>query len=176
MLRFLPLVIALMLLVYCLADCVQTDRAGVQTLPKWGWLLIVVGVPILGPVAWLFFGRPARGYPARTSSRGSHQPGGPTRPVARGPEDDPAFLATLDRRAVERSRADERRRPEQPPEPDRLDRSDPQSGAPDPTDSADPSDSADSADSKPTGPAAGPAPGPHPDDADEPPVQPAGER
>ena len=48
-------VLAVGLFVYSLTDCLQATT--VQVLPKWAWLLVITFVPIVGPLAWLLFGR-----------------------------------------------------------------------------------------------------------------------
>ncbi|HYN28273.1 MAG TPA: PLDc N-terminal domain-containing protein [Dermatophilaceae bacterium] len=87
MLRALPVVVALALTIYCFLDCVQTDGARVQALPKNAWLLVIVLLPLLGALGWLLAGRP-RGTP-----RGGPTRRGPAPP--RGPDDDPDFLRGL---------------------------------------------------------------------------------
>ena len=44
---------------YCIFDVISTDEARIQNLPKMIWLLIVILVPPIGPIAWLLLGRPA---------------------------------------------------------------------------------------------------------------------
>lgn len=50
--------LAFALWVYCILDVIATDDSVVQHLPKVGWLVIVIIVPIVGSVAWLVLGRP----------------------------------------------------------------------------------------------------------------------
>jgi hypothetical protein len=87
-LRYLPTVIAIGLLVYCLLDCLQTPQASVRTLPKLAWVVVILIVPVLGPVCWLLAGRAAG--PSRSG-------GQPPRRGPQGPDDDPDFLRGLDR-------------------------------------------------------------------------------
>ena len=61
MVDFLPGLIELALLVFCLIDCIQTDSALVRNLPKIGWILIIILLPIVGGIAWLVAGRPQSG-------------------------------------------------------------------------------------------------------------------
>lgn len=84
MLRFVPVVLGLVLVIYALVDCLQSPAPQVRALSKPGWLAVIVLVPVLGAVAWLLAGRPQAG-PAGVSA--------PPRPVA--PDDDPEFLAQL---------------------------------------------------------------------------------
>ena len=93
MLRALPFIIEVVLLVACLIDAVQTPTNQVRNLPKWAWLLLIVIVPYLGPIAWLFAGRPGRSQPPV-------EPTWPTRdfsaqPRTIAPDDDAEFLRNL---------------------------------------------------------------------------------
>jgi hypothetical protein len=65
LLRFLPAVVELALLVYCLVDCIQTERSRVRTLPKLGWILLIIILPIIGGVAKNSSGSTA--YPRRVN-------------------------------------------------------------------------------------------------------------
>ncbi|MBT0773365.1 PLDc_N domain-containing protein [Kineosporia sp. J2-2] len=58
MIRFLPVVVELGLLIFCLIDCIQTDSLLVRNLQKGWWLLLILFFPIIGPIAWLVAGRP----------------------------------------------------------------------------------------------------------------------
>lgn len=83
MLRFLPLLIALALSIYCVVDCVQSDDHLVRGLPKLIWVFVILLFPFAGSAAWLLAGRPKAAPPA------------PRRPMPRGPDDDPDFLKGL---------------------------------------------------------------------------------
>lgn len=87
MLRVLPVVAAVLLLVFSLVDCVQSPDTRVRNLPKWVWLLLILLVPVAGPIAWLFGGRPIIDPPSRPQPRGPKP--------SRAPDDDPEFLAKL---------------------------------------------------------------------------------
>jgi hypothetical protein len=50
---------ALILWVYCVFDVIRTPEGTTQNLPKMIWLLVVIFVPPIGPIAWLLLGRPA---------------------------------------------------------------------------------------------------------------------
>jgi len=71
--------------VYALLDAIATDESLVRNLPKLLWIVLILFVPLVGPIAWLMLGRPlyAGWRPGDTTSR-------PTRRY-RGPEDDPDF-------------------------------------------------------------------------------------
>ncbi|WP_380175006.1 PLDc N-terminal domain-containing protein [Kineococcus sp. DHX-1] len=60
MIRYLPVVVELVLLVFCLVDCVQTPADRVRNLPKLVWVLLIVVLPVVGGIAWLVAGRPQR--------------------------------------------------------------------------------------------------------------------
>ncbi|MEU9408269.1 PLD nuclease N-terminal domain-containing protein [Streptomyces sp. NPDC048281] len=48
------------LYVYALIDCVNTPSARIRTLPKVGWLVIMILFPLVGAVVWRNLGkRPA---------------------------------------------------------------------------------------------------------------------
>jgi hypothetical protein len=83
------------LTVYALIDCVRTDSAKIKGLPKVVWVLLIVLVTPIGPIAWLVVGR---GRDIAPSQRSRH-------PTA--PDDDPDFLRRLDEH--KRRRADEER-------------------------------------------------------------------
>ena len=101
--RGLPLFIALGLTIFCLIECLSTPESEVRTLPKGGWVVLVL-VPFAGPVAWFLAGRP--------QGLGSSGPGGgvPPQHLRRsgplGPDDDPDFLRRLDP-AADQDRRDE---------------------------------------------------------------------
>lgn len=104
MIRLLPYAIELLLLVFCLIDCVQAKDARVRNLPKWAWVGLIILIPYFGPIGWLLAGRPPRasfepdpGWPAaRTNGFGA-----PERPRPKAPDDDPEFLRSLKRRNTE---------------------------------------------------------------------------
>jgi hypothetical protein len=88
--RYLPFLLSLALTVYALFSCIQTRNEDVPYLPKLVWLVLIVFVPFAGPIVWLLMSRNAR-RPERPVRRTPAA----GRPVA--PDDDPDFLATLDR-------------------------------------------------------------------------------
>ncbi|MFF1478759.1 PLD nuclease N-terminal domain-containing protein [Streptomyces sp. NPDC058301] len=85
MLRYLPFLLVLALWIYAFIDCLNTPEDEVRGLPKVVWVLVILlfGEVLVGPVAWLFAGRPRRVSTAR---------GGWT-----APDDNPEFLASLNR-------------------------------------------------------------------------------
>jgi hypothetical protein len=84
--------VQLVLLVLALIGALSADR--VRTMPRALWLLVILLIPILGPLAYYFWGRPVP--PPREG--GPIRPGTP-RPAS--PDDDPDFLRSMD---TERSR------------------------------------------------------------------------
>lgn len=86
MLRVAVILVALALYIYFIIDVIRTPRGQTRTLPKFVWLLIVLLIPIIGGILWMFLGRvwPANGSPFGRK-RG---------PVA--PDDDPKFMRKLD--------------------------------------------------------------------------------
>ena len=96
MLIVYALLAALALLVYCVLDVVTTPRERVRGLPKPLWLLVAL-LPVVGPLAWFFAGRPPR-----ASGGTGLRPGPRVEPGA--PDDDEDFLRELRRRADEQRR------------------------------------------------------------------------
>lgn len=103
--------IALAVWLYCVLDAITADREQVRGLPKGVWIAIVLLTFEIGAIAWLVLGRP-RGSRAARPRLGSSdrtawptRPGSPPRSGAFGrplaPDDDPEFLARLDREAAQ---------------------------------------------------------------------------
>jgi hypothetical protein len=78
------------LFVYCVIDLISTDEGLVRNLPKMVWLLLVIFVPLVGPMSWLLLGRPEQAgwHPGDRSPRASRR--------TLGPEDSPEFMSRLD--------------------------------------------------------------------------------
>jgi hypothetical protein len=95
MLRVVAVLVVVGLLVYSLIDSLRADARDLRLLPRPAWVVLIL-VPIIGPVLYLLLGRPVRAVDD---------------PVARpqAPDDDDEFLRRLD---IERRRrqADEERR------------------------------------------------------------------
>lgn len=89
MLRFLPGLIALVLAIYTLVDCVQTPDERVRGLPKIVWVFVILLFPFAGAAGWWFAGRP-RSLPLPGRESGRSRP-----PRPKGPDDDPDFLRNL---------------------------------------------------------------------------------
>jgi Phospholipase_D-nuclease N-terminal len=91
MLDAVPVILELVVLVYCLIDCVQTPEEQVRSLPKVVWILLILILPIVGGIAWFIMGRPQGGAARKTWAPGAGFPEA-TRPRPLAPDDDPAFL------------------------------------------------------------------------------------
>jgi len=130
MIRVLIYVLPLLLALYALIDCIQTDAEEVRGLPKVGWIVLIVLVGVIGPLAWLFAGRPrggrspVRGWTGRGDAAGRSAP---SRPLA--PDDDPEFLGRLGSSSRDRQldeweremRPDPTRQPDSSPDADERD-------------------------------------------------------
>ena len=81
----------LVLLVLGLISCLAADR--VRNLPRALWVLVILFVPLIGPLTYYAWGRPTgvRGRPARPAS----------------PDDDPDFLRSLDVDVKHREKPDD---------------------------------------------------------------------
>jgi hypothetical protein len=118
--RYLPVLLAIALVVYCVVDIAgstQDERLG---LPRGIWVLLVL-VPFVGALAWLVVSRSRRAAVAQAGTgvaRGGRDAAPRRRhqgPVA--PDDDPEFLRRLDqerrrREAEGRGEAGDGQRPE----------------------------------------------------------------
>jgi len=80
--------------VYALVECVTFDRSRIRGLPRWVWVFVIVLVPVVGAMLWLFIGR------------GSNQSSAPGRGAPRqlAPDDDPDFLKSLGRDRLQEER------------------------------------------------------------------------
>ena len=98
--------VGLALLVYCVLSVVATPEEQVQRLPKAAWLLLVLLVPLAGPLAWLLAGREDGAPRTRPYVRGAARTG----TAMSSPDDDETFLRSLRDRADEQRRRAERER------------------------------------------------------------------
>ncbi|MGO1258298.1 MAG: PLD nuclease N-terminal domain-containing protein [Brachybacterium sp.] len=87
MARGILAVLSIALTVFALADCVQTEDDKVRGVPKWAWIVLIVLLPWVGPITWLFVGKD------RSLSAGDAQP---LRKGPVAPDEDPDFLRKLD--------------------------------------------------------------------------------
>lgn len=90
--------LAVGVIVYSLIECARTDSTDMRGLRKGAWIAVIVLLPLLGALLWLFLGRP----------KGSAGSAGPAR--GRGPDDDPQFLRNLEERRRHQEQAEKLRR------------------------------------------------------------------
>lgn len=120
MLRVVAVLVVVGVMVYAFVDCLRADARDLRHLPRPVWLLIIL-VPLAGPVAYLVAGRPLTV---------DDEP--EARPLA--PDDDPEFLRRLDLERRRRQADEERRRRQRerrerggdPPRNDTQDKSGPE--------------------------------------------------
>jgi Phospholipase_D-nuclease N-terminal len=95
---------------YCIFDVISTEEGLPRNMPKMVWLLVVIFLPTVGSLAWLFLGRPLNAGLAPGSTEYFTPPKRPARddrPAPKGPDDSPEFLSRLDGRARELKRWEE---------------------------------------------------------------------
>lgn len=114
MARGILAVLSIALTVFALADCVQTQDDKVRGVPKWAWIVLIVLIPWVGPLTWLFVGN------ERSWGRGSSGSPGPRRDGPLAPDEDPEFLRKLDE-DIRRERRERRERGEGPDDSGELD-------------------------------------------------------
>lgn len=107
MARGILAVLSIALTVFALADCVQTQDDKVRGVPKWAWIVLIVLIPWVGPLTWLFVGK------ERSWGRGSSGSPGPRRDGPLAPDEDPEFLRKLDE-DIRRERRERHERGEGP--------------------------------------------------------------
>jgi hypothetical protein len=88
---------------YCLFDVITSPEQEVRRLPKVLWVVIVVLLAALGGLLWVLLGRPRPKGSITGNYRGYGPPAERPQPMPRaeaprGPDDDPDFLRSLDRR------------------------------------------------------------------------------
>ena len=90
--------LAVGVIVYSLIECARTDSTDMRGLRKGGWIAVILLLPLLGALLWLFLGRP----------KGTAESSRPAR--GRGPDDDPQFLRNLEERRRQQEQAEKLRR------------------------------------------------------------------
>jgi hypothetical protein len=139
-LRILPALIEITLTLYCLIDAIQTPEGEMRNLPKMIWILLILFIPVIGPIVWLIAGRPQRGSARQVPWPSTQTAGFPEyeRPRPLGPDDDPEFLREMKRgndeqeQLLSRWEEDLRRREQQLKPPSEEPREDGPEGAPTP--------------------------------------------
>ena len=97
---FLILVaVTVVLEIFAVVDAAVADGSRVRGLPRPVWFIVIVFIPLVGALLWLFLGRPRRADGDRAErprgQTGGNRRRGPSRPT--GPDDDPDFLRRLQR-------------------------------------------------------------------------------
>ncbi|MFF7247989.1 PLD nuclease N-terminal domain-containing protein [Embleya sp. NPDC008237] len=97
MIRALLFLLPLAVGIYAFIDCLTTDEQKVRSLPKIAWVFIILlFFPVfLGPIGWFVAGRPQREY--APGGAGGFGFGGRSQGRQMAPDDDPEFLASLNK-------------------------------------------------------------------------------
>lgn len=66
MIRAVPVLLLLLVEIFCVIDIIQSREDEVRKLPKTAWVLLVLFFPLIGIVAWLAVGRPRSGPRGRS--------------------------------------------------------------------------------------------------------------
>ena len=140
MTRVLLFMFVLATTVYAAVDCINAEEEDRRGLPRGLWLILIIMLPIFGPVSWYLISSSQRrarlAAGGSMSSRATPSGGGygrppqrpqrPSRPVA--PDDDPDFLWRLEqaqrKAAREEREAQGENQPEQTGKPERKDSDD----------------------------------------------------
>ncbi|MDR3359455.1 MAG: PLDc N-terminal domain-containing protein [Bifidobacteriaceae bacterium] len=115
-------VIPLALMIYAIVDCAADDDVERTSVPKILWILIILFLPIAGPIAWLAvakIGKPRR-YPPAPGAGPDWSGGYQRRPAPLAPDDNPEYLRRL---ADEQARKDRERRRKERKDRDQRDES-----------------------------------------------------
>jgi hypothetical protein len=105
--RAIPVVLSIALTIFALADCVQSEDEEVRGIPRWAWIILIVLIPWVGPLTWLFVGKDRKWKERASEWSTAADPAGGTRRQAPGtsphgyagtsaPDDDLEFLRRLD--------------------------------------------------------------------------------
>jgi hypothetical protein len=89
--RALPFLIVLIATLIALIDCLSSEREDIRGLPRPVWFLVILILPIVGPVAWFLAGRPVS-----LEQRAGVIAGGRSSKRPTAPDDDPDFLRGID--------------------------------------------------------------------------------
>ncbi|MHA7132081.1 PLD nuclease N-terminal domain-containing protein [Oerskovia turbata] len=107
MFRVLLTLLAVGLAVYALSDCATSDEHDRSGIPKGLWIVMIIFLPFVGPLAWILVSRTQRSRQAGPSSAGVRTRGsrrGPAGPIA--PDDDPDFLWRLEQQRRREARGE----------------------------------------------------------------------
>lgn len=96
-LRGVPALLEIGLLIFCLIEVIQTPADEIRGLAKGWWIVLIVVVPVVGGIAWLFAGRPLRQRDPNGWRPGSGFPEyqRSNRRAPLGPDDDADFLREI---------------------------------------------------------------------------------
>jgi len=106
MIRVLVPLILTGLLVFAIVDVIVIDNGRVRGLPKFAWIMVVIILPLIGPLLWFFLGRERLDAPNHgryvNDPAPVPEPGRRLGPIA--PDDDPDFLGRLNREQEQEER------------------------------------------------------------------------
>lgn len=94
------MVVAIML--YSVFDCAARPRDRIAALPKWGWILVILLLPVIGAALWFLIGRKRA-----DGGFGGRKTAGPS-----APDDDPDFLQRIADDVEQQQRRERRERGE----------------------------------------------------------------
>jgi len=58
--RYLPIIMMVLLAIYCVVEVAQAPTYAVRRMPRWLWATAIICLPMVGPLSWLVLGRPTR--------------------------------------------------------------------------------------------------------------------
>lgn len=88
MARIVPVVLAVAVWIYGIIHCALTKKEAMPgRVPKWGWMTLNILLPVIGAIIWF-----VALYTSRAEGSGVQESAGPV-----APDDDPDFLAHLER-------------------------------------------------------------------------------
>jgi hypothetical protein len=90
LLSLASVLLAALAIISCLS---VEDKSQIRGLPRFVWVILILLVPLAGPIAWFLAGRP---LPKGQSRTGWPLGGGPEPKRPKAPDDDPDFLRSLD--------------------------------------------------------------------------------
>lgn len=76
--------LAVGVVIYSLIDCWRSEARDIRGIRRGPWLAVIILLPVIGGLLWLFLGRPR------------YLPAGSKPARGKGPDDDPEFLRKLD--------------------------------------------------------------------------------
>ncbi|MCA0157128.1 PLD nuclease N-terminal domain-containing protein [Tsukamurella sp. M9C] len=99
--------IVMLMWVAALIDVIVSDEYRVRHLPKGGWLIVVILIPLAGSLIWFLLGRPVGapaggGAPSRATGFPEYER--PGRHIAQYADDDDEFLRQCRERAEQQRR------------------------------------------------------------------------